>query len=41
MDTYKLTGQRGIDDLRTEYAFHGSSQGDEIRLPNAFSTKVK
>ena len=31
MVKYKLKGRYGIDDLKSLYAFHGNSQGDETR----------
>jgi hypothetical protein len=31
MTTYTIPQFKGIDDLQTEFAFHGNSQGDESR----------
>lgn len=31
MNTYKLKIRKGIDDLKSLFAFHGASQGDETR----------
>ena len=31
LKTYSLKKKRGVDDLISEYAFHGNSQGDETQ----------
>lgn len=40
MKTYSLKRQRGVDDLQSEYAFHGNSQGDTTQTNSIESYKA-